>query len=602
MTGNGYLQLGLYLAVLLASAWPLGSYMARIYRGDIPVFIRCLRPLERGIYRLAGVHDDDAMPWTRYTFAVLLFNLLGFLAVFALQRLQDVLPLNPDGMAATTADLAFNTAASFASNTNWQSYGGESTMSYLTQMLGLTVQNFVSAATGMAVLIALARGFVQREATELGNFWVDLVRSTLYILLPLSILLSVALVSQGVVQTFSEHATVNLVEKLEFDQPRLGDDGQPLKDAQGPPVTEKATTGEQAIAVGPAASQIAIKQLGTNGGGFFSVNSAHPLENPTPLSNFLEVLAIFLIPAGLCFTFGIHIGDKRQGAAIYAAMTIIFVAMLAVCVWAEQAGNPLFERLGLDARASELQAGGNMEGKETRFGVVNSALWATVTTAASNGSVNAMHDSFTPLGGMVPMWLMQLGEVVFGGAGSGLYGMIIFALVAVFVAGLMIGRTPEYLGKKIEAFEVKMAAVAILVPPLVVLLGTAIAVTADAGRAGIANPGAHGFSEILYALSSAGNNNGSAFGGLSANTPFYNTLLGFAMLFSRFWLIVPVMAIAGSLAAKKSIPPGAGTLPTHTPLFVMLLIGTVIVVGALTFLPALALGPIVEHLQMIGAQ
>ena len=602
MTGNGYLQLGLYLAVLLASAWPLGSYMARIYRGDIPAFVRWLRPLERVIYRLAGVRDDDAMPWTRYTFAVLLFNLLGFLAVFALQRLQDVLPLNPDGMAATTADLAFNTAASFASNTNWQSYGGESTMSYLTQMLGLTVQNFVSAATGMAVLIALARGFVQREATELGNFWVDLVRSTLYILLPLSILLSVALVSQGVVQTFSEHATVNLVEKLEFDQPRLGDDGQPLKDAQGQPVTEKATTGEQAIAVGPAASQIAIKQLGTNGGGFFSVNSAHPLENPTPLSNFLEVLAIFLIPAGLCFTFGIHIGDKRQGAAIYAAMTIIFVAMLAVCVWAEQAGNPLFERLGLDARASELQAGGNMEGKETRFGVVNSALWATVTTAASNGSVNAMHDSFTPLGGMVPMWLMQLGEVVFGGAGSGLYGMIIFALVAVFVAGLMIGRTPEYLGKKIEAFEVKMAAVAILVPPLVVLLGTAIAVTADAGRAGIANPGAHGFSEILYALSSAGNNNGSAFGGLSANTPFYNTLLGFAMLFSRFWLIVPVMAIAGSLAAKKSIPPGAGTLPTHTPLFVMLLIGTVIVVGALTFLPALALGPIVEHLQMIGAQ
>jgi len=602
MTGNGYLQLGLYLAVLLASAWPLGSYMARIYRGDIPAFVRWLRPLERVIYRLAGVRDDDAMPWTRYTFAVLLFNLLGFLAVFALQRLQDVLPLNPDGMAATTADLAFNTAASFASNTNWQSYGGESTMSYLTQMLGLTVQNFVSAATGMAVLIALARGFVQREATELGNFWVDLVRSTLYILLPLSILLSVALVSQGVVQTFSEHATVNLVEKLGFDQPKLGDDGQPLKDAQGQPVTEKATTGEQAIAVGPAASQIAIKQLGTNGGGFFSVNSAHPLENPTPLSNFLEVLAIFLIPAGLCFTFGIHIGDKRQGAAIYAAMTIIFVAMLAVCVWAEQAGNPLFERLGLDARASELQAGGNMEGKETRFGVVNSALWATVTTAASNGSVNAMHDSFTPLGGMVPMWLMQLGEVVFGGAGSGLYGMIIFALVAVFVAGLMIGRTPEYLGKKIEAFEVKMAAVAILVPPLVVLLGTAIAVMADAGRAGIANPGAHGFSEILYALSSAGNNNGSAFAGLSANTPFYNTLLGFAMLFSRFWLIVPVMAIAGSLAAKKSIPPGAGTLPTHTPLFVMLLIGTVIVVGALTFLPALALGPIVEHLQMIGAQ
>lgn len=602
MTGNGYLQLGLYLAVLFASAWPLGRYMARIYQGDIPLFIRWLRPLERIIYRLAGVRADDSMAWTRYTYAVLMFNLLGFLAVFALQRLQDMLPLNPDGMAATTADLAFNTAVSFATNTNWQSYGGESTMSYLTQMLGLNVQNFVSAATGMAVVIALARGFVQREASALGNFWVDLVRSMLYILLPLSMALSIILVSQGVVQTFNEHATVQLIEKLEFDQPKLGDDGQPLKDAQGQPVTEKMTTAEQTIAVGPAASQIAIKQLGTNGGGFFNVNSAHPFENPTPLANFLEVLAIFLIPAGLCFTFGIYVGDRRQGTAIYAAMTIIFVAMLAVCVWAEQTGNPLFDRLGLDTQASELQAGGNMEGKETRFGIVNSALWATVTTAASNGSVNAMHDSFTPLGGMVPMWLMQLGEVVFGGVGSGLYGMIIFALVAVFVAGLMIGRTPEYLGKKIEAFEVKMAAVAILVPPLVVLLGTAIAVMADAGQAGIANPGAHGFSEILYALSSASNNNGSAFGGLSANTPFYNTLLGFAMLFARYWLIVPVLAIAGSLAAKKSIPPGAGTLPTHTPLFVMLLIGTVIVVGALTFLPALALGPIVEHLQMIGAR
>ncbi len=602
MTGNGYLQLGLYLVVLLACAWPLGRYMARIYQGDIPVFVRWLRPLERGIYRLAGVRGEDSMPWTRYTFAVLLFNLLGFLAVFALQRLQDVLPLNPDGMAATTADLAFNTAVSFATNTNWQAYGGESTMSYLTQMLGLNVQNFLSAATGMAVLIALARGFVQREAAALGNFWVDLVRSTLYILLPLSIVLSVVLVSQGVVQTFNEHATVNVVEKLEFDHSKLGDDGQPLKDAQGQPATEKMTTTEQNIAVGPAASQIAIKQLGTNGGGFFNVNSAHPFENPTPLSNFLEVLAIFLIPAALCITFGCYIGDRRQGVAILSAMTLIFVAMLAVCVWAEQSGNPLFDRLGLDTHASELQAGGNMEGKETRNGVVNSALWATVTTSASNGSVNAMHDSFTPLGGLVPMWMMQLGEVVFGGVGSGLYGMIIFALVAVFVAGLMIGRTPEYLGKKIEAFEVKMAAVAILVPPLVVLVGTAIAVMADAGRAGIANPGAHGFSEILYALSSAGNNNGSAFGGLSANTPFYNTLLGFAMLFARYWLIVPVLAIAGSLAAKKIIPPGAGTLPTHTPLFVMLLIGTVIVVGALTFLPALALGPIVEHLQMIGAQ
>lgn len=601
MTINGYLQLILYVVVLLALCWPLGGYMARVYQGDVPAFMAWLRPLERGLCRLAGVRRDDEMTWTRYAGAALTFNLLGFLAVYVLQRLQGALPLNPDGMAATTADLAFNTAVSFVTNTNWQAYGGESTLSYLTQMLGLTVQNFLSAATGMAVLVALARGFVRREASELGNFWVDLVRSVLYILLPLSILLSVALVSQGVVQTFSEHHTVTLLEKLDYDQPKLGADGQPVLDDKGQPVTEKASTSEQTIAVGPAASQIAIKQLGTNGGGFFNVNSAHPFENPTPLSNFLELLAILLIPGALCVTFGVYVGDRRQGAALLAAMTVLLVALLAVCVWAEQSGNPLFGRLGLDAQASELQAGGNMEGKETRFGIVNSALWATVTTAASNGSVNAMHDSFTPLGGLVPLWLMQLGEVIFGGVGSGLYGMLIFALVAVFVAGLMIGRTPEYLGKKIEAFEVKMAAVAILVPPLVVLVGTAIAVMTDAGRAGIANPGAHGFSEILYALSSAGNNNGSAFAGLSANTPFYNTLLGIVMLFARYWLIVPILAIAGSLAGKKSIPAGAGTLPTHTPLFVGLLIGTVVIVGALTFLPALALGPVVEHLQMVGA-
>ena len=601
MTGNGYLQIGVYLAVLLLLAWPLGIYMARIYQGDIPYFIRWLRPVERGLYRLAGVSHEDRMHWTRYTVALLIFNLLGFLVVFALQRLQGDLPFNPDGMAGTTADLAFNTAVSFVTNTNWQSYGGESTLSYLTQMLGLTVQNFLSAATGMAVLIALARGFVQREANALGNFWVDMVRSTLYILLPLSICLAVALSSQGVVQTFAAHHTATPLETVEFEQAKLGTDGQPLLDDKNQPLTEKVTSNEQRIAVGPVASQVAIKQLGTNGGGFFNVNSAHPLENPTPLSNFLEMLAILLIPAALCVTFGTYIRDKRQGIAILSAMSILLVTLLSLCVWAEQSGNPLFERLGLATQASELQAGGNMEGKETRFGVVNSALWATVTTAASNGSVNSMHDSFTPLGGLVPMWLMQLGEVIFGGVGSGLYGMIIFALVAVFVAGLMIGRTPEYLGKKIEAFEVKMAAVAILVPPLVVLVGTAVAVMLDAGRAGIANPGAHGFSEVLYAFSSAGNNNGSAFAGLSANTPFYNNMLGFAMLFARFWIIVPVLAIAGSLAAKKSIPPGAGTLPTHTPLFVFLLIGTVIVVGALTFLPALALGPIVEQLQMLGA-
>ena len=577
MTANGYLQLAFYLVALIGFGWPLGVYMARVYRDEPPSFIRWLKPVERGIYRICGIKADDDMPWTRYAFAALAFNLMGLLAIYAMQRLQGALPLNPEGLAATTADLAFNTAVSFVTNTNWQSYGGETTMSFLTQILGLTVQNFVSAASGMAVLVALMRGFVRKEANGIGNFWVDMTRSTLYILLPLSLALSIALVGQGVVQTFEPHAEAELVH----------------------PTAEAQT---QAIAVGPAASQVAIKQLGTNGGGFFNVNSAHPFENPTPLSNFLELLSILIIPAALCFTFGKFVGDMRQGGAILAAMTVVFVALLALCVGAEQSGNPLFDRLGLATQASEVQAGGNMEGKETRFGIANSALWATATTAASNGSVNAMHDSFTPLGGLVPMWLMQLGEVIYGGVGSGLYGMVVFAIVGVFIAGLMIGRTPEYLGKKIEAFEMKMAAVAILVPPLVVLVGAALAVSLDVGRAGILNPGAHGFSEILYALSSAGNNNGSAFGGLTANTPFYNTLLGFAMLLARYWLAIPVLAIAGSLAAKKIVPASAGTLPTHTPLFVLLLIGTVIVVGALTFVPALALGPVVEHLQMIGVK
>ncbi len=600
MTGNGYFQLALYVVALIGLAWPLGLYMARIYRDDPPAFIRWLRPLERGLYRLCGVKPDDDMPWTRYAFAMLAFNLLGFLVVYALQRLQLWLPLNPEGLANTTADLAFNTAVSFATNTNWQSYGGETTLSYLTQMLGLKVQNFVSAASGMATLVALMRGFTRKEAGGVGNFWVDMVRSTLYVLLPLSLVLSLALVSQGVVQTFSPYAKAELVQAYEYETAKTGPDGQPIQDAQGQPVMEKIIATEQTIAVGPAASQIAIKQLGTNGGGFFNVNSAHPLENPTPLSNFMELLSILIIPAALCFTFGRFVGDMRQGGAILAAMTLVFIALLSLCVWAEQTGNPLFDRLGLATQASELPAGGNMEGKEVRFGVVNSALWATATTAASNGSVNAMHDSFTPLGGLVPMWLIQLGEVIYGGVGSGLYGMILFALIGVFIAGLMIGRTPEYLGKKIEAFEVKMAAVAILIPPLVVLVGAALAVSLDLGRAGILNPGAHGFSEILYAFSSAGNNNGSAFGGLSANTPFYNSLLGLAMLFARYWLAVPVLAIAGSLAAKKIVPASSGTLPTHTPLFVLLLVGTVLLVGALTFIPALALGPVVEHLQMLG--
>jgi len=600
MTANGYMQLGLYLIALIGLAWPLGVYMARVYRDELPGFVRWLKPVENGFYRLCGVNPGDDMPWTRYAFAMIAFNLMGFLAVYALQRFQVWLPLNPEGMANTTADSAFNTAVSFATNTNWQGYGGETTMSYLTQMLGLNVQNFLSAATGMAILVALMRGFTRKEAGGIGNFWVDMVRSTLYILLPLSFVLSLALVGQGVVQTFSPYQKAQLVESVEYEQPKTGADGQPVVDSQGQPVMEQVAVKKQIIAVGPAASQIAIKQLGTNGGGFFNVNSAHPLENPTPLANFLELLSILIIPAALCFTFGRFVGDMRQGGAILAAMTIVFTALLAVTAIAEQSGNPLFERLRLATQASDIQAGGNMEGKEARFGIANSALWATATTAASNGSVNAMHDSFTPIGGMVPMWLMQLGEVIYGGVGSGLYGMLVFALIGVFVAGLMIGRTPEYLGKKIEAFEVKMAAVAILVPPLAVLVGAALAVSLDAGRAGIFNPGAHGFSEVLYALSSAGNNNGSAFGGLSANTPFYNTLLGFAMLLARYWVMIPVLAIAGALAAKKTVPASAGTLPTHTPLFVVLLIGTVIVVGALTFVPALALGPVVEHLQMIS--
>ncbi|MBF0152987.1 MAG: potassium-transporting ATPase subunit KdpA [Magnetococcales bacterium] len=602
MTINGYLQIFLYMAILLLLAWPLGLAMAHLYGEKVPALLRWFFPVERGLYRLCGIRHEEDMPWTRYAFAVLTFNFLGALAVYALQRLQVWLPLNPQAMASVSPDSSFNTAVSFATNTNWQGYGGESTLSYLTQMLGLTVQNFASAATGMAVLAALMRGFSRKEAAGIGNFWVDMVRSTLYVLLPLSLVLALLLVGQGVVQTFSPYQTARLVQAVEYDQPVNGPDGQPRKDAQGQPVTEKKIMQEQSIALGPVASQVAIKQLGTNGGGFFNVNSAHPLENPTPLSNFLEMLAILLIPAALCLTFGRFVGDPRQGQAILAAMTIVLVLLLALCVWAEQSGNPLFERLGLATHASDVSPGGNMEGKELRFGIVNSAIWATVTTAASNGSVNAMHDSFTPLGGMVPLWLMQLGEVIFGGVGSGLYGMIVFALVAVFVAGLMIGRTPEYLGKKIEAFEIKMAAIVVLVPCLTVLLGTAVAVVSEAGVAGIANPGMHGFSEVLYAFSSAGNNNGSAFAGLSANTPYYNTLLGLVMLLSRYWVIVPVLAIAGSLAAKKTVPVSSGTLPTHTPLFIGLLVCTVIIVGALTFLPALALGPIVEHVHMISGR
>jgi potassium-transporting ATPase potassium-binding subunit len=602
MSANGYFQLALYLGVLLALAKPLGAYMARIYEGRPAILNMFGAPLEKLIYRICGVDPTKEMRWTQYAFAMLALNLLGGLVVYGLQRLQGYLPLNPQAFSAVSADSSFNTATSFITNTNWQGYGGESTMSYLTQMAALSVQNFLSAATGMAVLLPLIRSFARQKVDTIGNFWVDLTRTTLYILLPLSLILAVVLVSQGVVQTFSAYHTVPLVESVEYDNPKLDTAGQPVKDAQGNPVTEKVTQKEQVIAVGPAASQIAIKQLGTNGGGFFNVNSAHPFENPTPLSNFLEVLAILLIPAALCYMFGTMVGDTRQGWAILAAMTAVFVVLLAVCVGAEEAGNPALATLGVDQTPGALQSGANMEGKETRFGIVNSALWATATTAASNGSVNAMHDSFTPIGGLVPMWLMQLGEVIFGGVGSGLYGMLIFAIVAVFVAGLMIGRTPEYLGKKIEAFEMKMAAIAVLIPLVMALGGTALAVMLDAGKAGVANPGAHGFSEILYAFSSGSNNNGSAFAGLSANTPFYNTALGFCMLFSRYWLAIPVLAIAGALVAKKKVPASLGTLPTHTPLFVAMLVGTVVIIGALTFIPALALGPIVEHLMLYGTK
>ena len=698
MTANGTLQLLLYLVVLLALARPLGAYMARVYEGRPCGVDRLLGWLERLVYRLCGVNPGEEMGSRVYALTMLLFNLVGMLFVYVLQRVQGGLPLNPQGFGAVSADSSFNTAASFATNTNWQGYGGETTMSYLTQMLALTVQNFVSAASGMAVLVALIRGFARRSAQTIGNFWVDLTRTTLYVLLPLAFVLALALVSQGVVQTLSAYPTATVVQPTQYDEPVTDKDGKPVLDEKGQPRTKKSTLTAQVIAVGPAASQIAIKQLGTNGGGFFNVNSAHPFENATPLSNFLEALAILLIPAALCYTFGVMVGDTRQGWTVLAAMTVIFGGMLAVCVVAEQQGDvfvkqgvdhaasalqsggnmegkevrfgitnsahpyenatPLanffevlailmipaalcytfgamvgdtrqgwtvlaamtaifvalllvcvfaeqqgavFARQGVDHAATALQSGGNMEGKEVRFGIVNSALWATATTAASNGSVNSMHDSFTPIGGLVPMWMIELGEVVYGGVGSGLYGMLIYAIVAVFVAGLMVGRTPEYLGKKIEAFEMKMSSLVILIVPALVLVGTAVAVVTPAGRAGISNPGAHGFSEILYAFSSGPNNNGSAFAGLNANTPFYNTAIGLAILFGRYWLAVPVLAIAGSLARKKIVPSGPGTLPTATPLFAVLLIGVVILVGALTYVPALALGPIVEHLTLTAA-
>jgi len=576
-----WLQLIWYIVVLILLAKPLGSFMAKVYQGEHNFLSRIFIPVERFIYRIVGVNAEEDMNWKTYAVAVLLFNIFGLLAVYALQRLQAVLPLNPQGLGAVTPDSSWNTATSFATNTNWQGYGGEVTMSYLSQMMGLTVQNFVSAATGMAVLIALIRGIVRHTSKGIGNFWVDLTRTILYILIPLSIVVSLIIISQGVVQTFSPYKTVSLL--------------QPTTDAKGNMVTQ------QVLAVGPAASQIAIKQLGTNGGGFFNVNSAHPFENPTPLSNFIEMLSILVISGALCYTFGVMVGDTRQGWAILITMTIIMVAFLGLATWAEQGGNPAFTAMGVDQHQTQINPGGNMEGKEVRFGIANSALWATVTTAASNGSVDSMHDSLMPLGGLVPLFMIQLGEIIFGGVGSGLYGMLAFIIVAVFIAGLMVGRTPEYLGKKIEAYEMKMASLMLLIPIVLAKVGTAIAVVVPAGLATIWNSGGpHGFSEVLYAFSSAANNNGSAFAGLGANTPFYNTALGICMFFARYWLIVPALAIAGSLVQKKKVPASSGTLPTHTPLFVGWLIGVIMIVGALSFLPALALGPIVEHLMVFA--
>jgi potassium-transporting ATPase potassium-binding subunit len=579
--------LAAFLGVLATTVKPLGTYLAEIMGGTSRVVLAGGQ-VERTLLRLCGVKSAEEMSWKQYAASVLIFSLVGVLLVYGLQRLQLWLPFNPQHLANVSTDSAFNTATSFVTNTDWQGYGGEATMSYLTQMLALTVQNFVSAATGIAVVFALIRGFASRgsvttSSATIGNFWVDIYRISAYVLLPLAFVFALFLVSQGVIQNTAAYVNVTTLEI-------------PTATAAGVDATV------QTIAMGPVASQEAIKMLGTNGGGFFNANSAHPFENPSALTNFFQMLSIFLIPAALCYAFGRAVGDTRQGWAVLGAMTIIFVGMTLVVMAAEQHGNPQISALGVDQIASATQSGGNMEGKETRFGVAASALFAAITTAASCGAVNAMHDSFTPLGGLIPMLNIQLGEVVFGGVGSGLYGMLIFAIITVFVAGLMIGRTPEYLGKKIEAFEMKMVSLVILITPLLILVGTAIAVSTEAGRAGISNPGAHGFSQVLYAVTSAANNNGSAFAGLSANTPFYNTLLGVVMWLGRFGIIVPVLAIAGSLAAKTRSTPNAGSMPTHGLLFIFLLVGMVLIVGALTYVPALALGPIVEHLQLFSSK
>jgi len=591
----------LVLALVILCAKPLGHYIADVMEGRPNFALRWGARLERWIYRVCGIDAREEMSWSRYAIGLLVFNLAGGLVVYLLQRLQQWLPFNPQQLPAVSADSAFNTAVAFVTNTDWQGYSGESTMAYLTQAAGLTVQNFLSAATGLAVAIALIRGFTRRSSATIGNFWVDVTRSSLYLLLPLSALLAVALMGQGVIQNLHSYRDATTIEKLTFDNPKSDSAGKPLLDAKGNPITESVTTQIQTLPMGPVASQEAIKELGTNGGGFFNANSAHPFENPTALSNFMEIAAILLIPFALTYTFGVMVGDRRQGFALMAAMLILFAVLAAVAFVSEQGGNPSLASQGIDATSTASQSGGNMEGKETRFGIAASALFAAATTATSCGAVNSMHDSMMPMGGFVPLFLMQLGELAPGGVGTGIYTMLIFAILGVFIAGLMIGRTPEYLGKKIQAREMKLASIFILTTPTLVLLGTALAVMTSGGQAGVFNPGAHGFSEILYAFTSAGNNNGSAFAGLSANTVFYNVSLGIVMWLGRFWPIVATLAIAGSLAAKKRVPVTEGTMPTHGALFISLLIGTIVLIGVLNYVPALALGPVVEHFMLSGA-
>jgi len=592
MTVNGWLQIIVYLAVILALTKPVGLFMARVFSRERTFLDPVLRPIERLMYRLTLVDETHDMKWTEYAFSMLLFSGVSMLVLYLIERVQQFLPLNPQKFAAVTPDLAFNTAASFTTNTNWQNYGGEATMSYLTQMAGLAYHNFSSAAVGIALALAFIRGIARREKETIGNFWVDLTRTTLWVLLPACIVYALLLVSQGVVQNFRPYDTAKLVEPQQV--PHLATDGKPTVGPDGKPVMDSVT--DQVIAQGPVASQEAIKMLGTNGGGFFNANSAHPFENPTPLSNYLQMLSIFMIPAGLTYTLGRMTGSQRHGWAVWAAMAILFMAGVTTAYWAEAKGNPLLK--GVDQQASLTQSGGNMEGKEVRFGIADSTLFATITTDASCGAINGWHDSYTPLGGMVPLANIMLSETVFGGVGAGLYGILIYVVLSVFIAGLMVGRTPEYLGKKIEAYDVKMAMLVTLVFPLVILILAGISSVAGFGTSSISNSGPHGLTQILYAFTSMAGNNGSAFGGLSGNTPWYNIAGAMTMLIGRFFMILPMLAIAGNLAKKKYVPPSLGTFPVTTPLFSVLLVGVIVIVGALTFFPALSLGPILEHLLM----